>query len=195
MYSLGLPRSIIANDSAPGDHVEMTSNDEEYKLYEKIYLAEADRKEKLLSRLNLPLAMIVALLSFLSYLLPKAPKDGTTESLFFWILYLMAGVFLIRAMWHFAWAWRVRFDDLAIPLAEKLEAHRKTLVDYYDGSVQEANSFFMQIMMDYYVLGATRNATNNDRRSAEVDQLSKNVIYAVVLSLISFLPVYVASKP
>lgn len=45
------------------------SDDEEYKLYEKIYLAEIDRKEKLISRLNLPLALIVALLSFLSYLL------------------------------------------------------------------------------------------------------------------------------
>lgn len=173
----------------------MRSDDEEYKLYEKIYLAEADRKEKLISRLNLPLALIVALLSFLSYLLPKAPPTETTAGIFFWILYLGAGVFVVRAMWHFAWAWRVRFDDLAIPVAEKLEAHRKTLIDYYDGSVEQANSFFMQIMMDYYVMGATRNATNNDRRSNELDGLSRNVIYAVIWSLISFLPIYISTHP
>jgi hypothetical protein len=172
----------------------MTSDDEEYKLYEKIYLSEADRKEKLLSRLNLPLAMIVALLSLLSYLLPKAPTVESTEGVFFWILYIMAGVFVVIAMWHFARAWRVRFDDLAIPVAEKLEGHRKILIDYYDGVLKDANSFFMQIMMDYYVMGATRNATNNDRRSAEIDALSKNVIYAVILSLISFLPVYISTK-
>nr|WP_314658183.1 hypothetical protein [uncultured Pseudomonas sp.] len=173
----------------------MRSDDEEYKLYEKIYLAEADRKEKLISRLNLPLALIIALLSFLSYLLPKAPPAGTTAEIYFWILYLGAGVFVVRAMWHFARAWRVRFDDLAIPVAEKLEAHRKTLIDYYDGSVEQANSFFMQIMMDYYVMGATRNATNNDRRGNELDGLSRNVIYAVVWSLASFLPVFVSTRP
>lgn len=173
----------------------MRSDDEEYKLYEKIYLAEADRKEKLISRLNLPLALIVALLSFLSYLLPKAPPTETTAGIFFWILYLGAGIFVVRAMWHFAWAWRVRFDDLAIPVAEKLEAHRKTLIDYYDGNIEQANSFFMQIMMDYYVMGATRNATNNDRRSNELDGLSKNVIYAVIGSLVSFLPIYISTHP
>ena len=175
--------------------LDMTSDDEEYKLYEKIYLAEADRKEKLISRLNLPLALIVALLTFLSYLLPKAPPTETTAGIYFWILYLGAGVFVIRAMWHFAWAWRVRFDDLAIPVAEKLEDHRKLLIDYYNGSVEQANSFFMQIMMDYYVMGATRNATNNDRRSNELDGLSRNVIYAVTWSLISFLPIYISTHP
>lgn len=173
----------------------MRSDDEEYKLYEKIYFAEADRKEKLISRLNLPLAMIVALLSFLSYLLPKAPPTETTAGLYFWILYLAAGFFAIRAMWHFARAWRVHLEDLAVPVAEKLETHRKALIDYYDGSIEQANSFFMQIMMDYYVMGATRNTENNDRRSSELDALSKNVIYAVILSLMSFLPVYVSTQP
>ncbi|MBV4522593.1 hypothetical protein KVG88_21235 [Pseudomonas sp. SWRI74] len=172
----------------------MKSEDEEFKLYEKIYMAEADRKEKLLSRLNLPLAMIIALLSFLSYLLPKAPPTDTTAGIYFWILYLGAGVFIIRAMWHFARAWRIRFDDLAIPVAEKLEDHRKTLISYYDGSVELANSFFMQIMMDYYVMGATKNATNNDRRGNELDALSKNVIYAVIWSMFSFLPVFTYTR-
>jgi hypothetical protein len=174
---------------------DMKSDDEEFELYEKIYLAEIDRKEKLISRLNLPLAMIVALLSFLSYLLAKAPQTDTTPGVYFWIMYLMAGVFVLRAMWHFAGAWLVRFDDLAIPVAEKLENHRKMLIEYYDGSVEQANSFFMQIMMDYYVMGATKNATNNDRRGSELDALSRNVIYAVIWSMTSFVPVFISTRP
>ncbi|NNB42344.1 hypothetical protein [Pseudomonas chlororaphis] len=172
---------------------QMKSDDEEYKLYEKIYLAEAERKEKLMSRLNLPLAMIVALLSFLSYLLSKAPSVDTTEGVFFWVAYLMAGVYLLVAMAHFSKAWRVRKDDLIIPTAEKLENHRKSLLNYYDGNVEQANGLFMQTMMDYYIMGATRNATNNDSRSTQLDQFSKYVIYAVIASVIAFIPAYAAT--
>ena len=171
----------------------MKSDDEEYKLYEKIYLAEAERKEKLMSRLNLPLAMIVALLSFLSYLLSKAPSVETTGGVIFWIAYLMAGVYLLVAMAHFSKAWRVRKDDLVIPTAEKLESHRKSLLDYYDGNIVQANAQFMQTMMDYHIMGATRNATNNDSRSAQLDQFSKYVIYAVIASIIAFIPAYAAT--
>lgn len=171
----------------------MKSDDEEYKLYEKIYLAESERKEKLMSRLNLPLAMIVALLSFLSYLLSKAPNVETSEGVVFWTAYLMAGVYLLVGMAHFSKAWRVRKDDLVIPTAEKLESHRKSLLEYYGGNVELANGQFMQTMMDYYIMGATRNATNNDSRSAQLDQFSKYVIYAVVASVIAFVPAYSAN--
>lgn len=171
----------------------MKSDDEEYKLYEKIYLAEAERKEKLLARLNLPLAMIVALLSYLSYLLSKAPSVDSTEGVFFWITYLMAVVYLSVAAAHFSKAWRVRKDDLVIPTAEDLESHRKILIKYFDGDVSEANEHFMQIMMDYYIMGATRNAKNNDSRSAQLDQFSKYVIYSVITSVIAFIPVYSAN--
>lgn len=172
----------------------MKSDDEEYKLYEKIYLAEGERKEKLMARLNLPLAIIVALLSFLSYLLSKAPDVDTNGGVIFWISYLMAGIFLLVAMTHFALAWRARLEDLIIPTAEQLENHRKTLLKYYDENREQANSFFMQIMMDYYIMGATRNALNNDARSSQLDQFSKYVIYAVVVSLVAFVPAYLSSK-
>lgn len=171
----------------------MKSDDEEYKLYEKIYLAEAERKEKLMARLNLPLAMIVALLSFLSYLLSKAPSVETTEGVIFWTAYFMAGIYLLVAMAHFSKAWRVRKDDLIIPTAEKLENYRKSLLDYYSGNIAQANGQFMHTMMDYYIMGATRNATNNDNRSAQLDQFSKYVIYAVIASIIAFIPAYAAS--
>jgi hypothetical protein len=174
-------------------HSHMKSDDEEYKLYEKIYLAEAERKEKLMARLNLPLAMIVAVLSFLSYLLSKAPPVEVTAGVYFWISYLMAVVFVLVAMAHFSQGWRVRLDDLAIPTADELESHRRSLIDYYDGDIVEANGWFMQIMMDYYIMGATRNAKNNDRRSSQLDQCSKYVIYAVVASIISFVPTYTSS--
>lgn len=47
-----------------------------FALYEKLYFHELDRKDKLLARLNLPLAMIAGLLSFFGYLLNKAPSSS-----------------------------------------------------------------------------------------------------------------------
>jgi len=172
----------------------MKSDDEEYKIYEKIYNTESERKEKLMARLNLPLTIIVALLSFLSYLLSKAPSRETTEGVFFWISYIMAVVYLLVAMAHFSKAWRVRNEDLIIPPADKLETYRKTLVDYHDGDREKANSLFMQTMMEYHIMGATRNALNNDSRSIQLDLFSKYVIYAVIVSIIAFTPTYLSSK-
>lgn len=49
-----------------------------FAFYEKIYFYELERKEKLISRLNLPLAILGVLLTFLSYMLAKPPssEDG-----------------------------------------------------------------------------------------------------------------------
>lgn len=174
----------------------MKADDDCYKLYEKIYFFEADRKEKLIARLNLPLAMLVALSSFLSYLLGKAPPSTHTAGVFFWIFFLWCAICVGIGIFHFAQAWRIRNADLAIPTTTKLEAHRQALVAYYgEGGEEEANSFFFQIMADYYVMGATKNSLNNDDRTAELDLLSKFVIWSIVLAILSFVPFYLYNNP
>lgn len=135
----------------------MKADDDHYKLYEKVYFFEADRKEKLIARLNLPLAMLVALSSFLSYLLGKAPPSTQTAGIFFWVFFLSCGICVGLGIFHFAKAWRIRNADLSIPTMTKLENHRQELLAYYgDGGEETANRFFFQIMADYYVMGATK---------------------------------------
>jgi len=92
----------------------MKADDDHYKLYEKIYFFEAERKEKLIARLNLPLAMLVALSSFLSYLLGKAPPSTTTAGMYFWIFFLCCTVCVGIGVFHFAKAWRIRNHDLTL---------------------------------------------------------------------------------
>lgn len=174
----------------------MKAEDDHYKLYEKIYFFEADRKEKLITRLNLPLAMLVALSSFLSYLLGKAPPSTHTAGVFFWIFFLCCGVCVGLGIFHFAKAWRIRKDDLEIPTTSKLEAHRQVLLAYYgEGGEETANSFFFQTMTDYFVMGATKNSLNNDDRTEELDLLSKFVIWSIVLAILSFVPFYLYNNP
>ncbi|SFU11612.1 hypothetical protein [Pseudomonas marincola] len=174
----------------------MKAADDHFQLYEKIYFFEAERKEKLIVRLNLPLAMLVALLSFLSYLLGKAPPSSETTGLFFWVLYLYSCMCVAMGIWHFAKAWRLRVNDLSIPTLFKLEEHRKKLISYYgDGGEETANSLFIQTIADYYVMGGTTNSENNDRRVEELDHLSKFVIWAIVFSILSFIPFFLFNHP
>lgn len=174
----------------------MKADEDHYKLYEKIYFFEAERKEKLIGRLNLPLAMLVALSSFLSYLLGKAPPSRASEGIFFWIFLLCCGVCVGLGVYHFARAWRLRFVDLTLPTSSKLEAHRQQLLDYYGPDAEStANEFFIQTMADYFVMGASTNSLNNDARSGELDLLSKFVIWSIVLAVLSFLPFYLYNNP
>lgn len=174
----------------------MKADEDHYKLYEKIYFFEAERKEKLIARLNLPLAMLVALSSFLSYLLGKAPPSTTTAGIFFWIFLSCCGICVGLGIYHFARAWRLRNVDLALPTSAKLEVHRQQLLDYYGpGAEGVANGFFIQTMADYYVMGASTNSINNDDRSGELDLLSKFVIWSIVLAVFSFIPFYLHNNP
>lgn len=173
----------------------MVAETDYFKLYEKMYVYENDRKEKLIARLNLPLAMIVALLSFLSYMLNSAPRsDDSMGAVFFWVFYLCSCCCILCALWSFKNAWSVRNQDLAIPVARELEAYRQEVVGCYTEE-SEANEYFMSVVLRYYIEGATRNARNNDERSEYLNSLSKFVIYAIVLALLSFFPFYMHLHP
>ena len=168
-----------------------------FVLYEKLYFHELDRKDKLLARLNLPLAMIAGLLSFFGYLLNKSPSaDDGWHGIFFWILYDYAFIFFLRALWHFRKAWIRGEYDYVLPVLKRLEEHLQNDLKPYFGSDKDGlNSHFEKVIYDYYVAGSTINATNNDERSRELDQLAKNVALCAVMAILSFIPYFIATHP
>lgn len=173
----------------------MIADSDVFKLYEKTYNYENERKEKLIARLNLPLAMIIALISFLSYMLNMAPISSIGRiAVFFWISYLCSCFCVICALWSFKNAWSIRNQDLAIPVATELEAYRGEVLCCY-GNESEANDYFMSVILRYYIEGAACNARNNDARAEFLNSLSKFVIYAIVLALFSFIPFYMHTHP
>lgn len=48
-----------------------------FAFYEKLYFQELERREKLSARLNVPLAILVAVIGFLSFMLNSAPTGIT----------------------------------------------------------------------------------------------------------------------
>ncbi|WLH44303.1 hypothetical protein [Pseudomonas beijingensis] len=168
---------------------------ERFVLYEKVFFQELDRKEKLYARLNMPLAMLVAITTFLSYMLNKAPttEDGTS-SIFFWIFYLGTCVMLLLGALYFRAAWTLRDSDRGLPTLIDLETHRRSFSDdfekYWD-TPEEAEKHFKSLVINYYIEGATVNTENNDKRGVYLRSLANYVTAALFLSILSFLPFYV----
>ena len=81
-------------------------NDENLKLYEKMYLFEIERREKINARLNLPMAVIVAIFGLISYVFNFDTNSFTTcENFVFYILLFIASISLFIACYHFKNCW------------------------------------------------------------------------------------------
>lgn len=167
---------------------------ERFALYEKIYFHEMDRKEKLISRLNLPLAMIVAVVSFLSYMLDKAPttEDGYA-GVFFWSSYFCTIVSLVVGSWYFWSSWQLRAFDKGLPTLLELEDYRgkaEAHFSVYGENEDDAETYFKSVILGYYIEGATTNTKNNDKRTGYLASLASYVTLTIVLAVFSFLPFY-----
>lgn len=172
---------------------------ERFGFYEKIYFYEMDRKEKLISRLNLPLAMLVAVVSFLSYMLNKAPTthDGPS-GVFFWIFYLCTIVTLLCGARYFWSSWQLKDYDKGLPTLAELERYRTESDKYfadYGENPDDADTYFRSIIQSYYIEGSTTNTANNDKRTAYLGSLATYVTLTIILALCSFLPFYVHHHP
>lgn len=168
---------------------------ERFAFYEKVFYQELDRKEKLYARLSMPLAMLVAIVTFLSYMLNKAPttEDGTA-SVFFWIFYLSTCVMLLIGALYFRAAWSLRDSDRGLPTLMELETHRRSFRDDYEkywDTPEEADAHFKSLVLNYFIEGATVNTENNDKRGIYLRSLANYVTAALFVSVLSFLPFYV----
>ncbi|WP_130927217.1 hypothetical protein [Pseudomonas sp. Sample_14] len=168
---------------------------ERFAFYEKVFYQELDRKEKLYARLSMPLAMLVAIVTFLSYMLNKAPttEDGTA-SIFFWIFYLSTCLMLLIGALYFRAAWSLRDSDRGLPTLMALETHRRSFRDDYEkywDTPEEADAHFKSLVLNYFIEGATVNTENNDKRGSYLRSLANYVTAALFVSVLSFLPFYI----
>ncbi|MDC6383313.1 hypothetical protein BW687_024410 [Pseudomonas graminis] len=173
--------------------------DERFSFVEKVYYYELERKEKLIARLSLPLAILVALLTFFSYMLEKAPITAAgSVGLFFWIFYWYACICLGLGVWKFWRAWNLRVFDKALTTLENIEAYRNSMLELYadfDDGEEEADKQISLLIYNQYVTGATTNALNNDRRLAYLNELSTFMAATIFFALLSFIPFYVYHHP
>jgi len=164
---------------------------ERLSFYEKIYLQELERREKINTRLNLPLAISVALIGLLAFMLKNTPPEMVGFwPITFWILFAASCLALIVGFIFFRLCWFGHTDQL-MPTAQEIENYYVTLKTHYapyDDADNNTSISFRDFLLDGYLKYSTTNATNNDRRTYNLYRTTVSITAALSLAFLSFVP-------
>lgn len=162
-----------------------------FSFYEKLYFQELERREKLNARLNVPLAILVADIGFLSVMLNSAPASiSDWFSFLFWVFFLSACLATGLGAWFFKGSW-FGHTDMLLPTANQTEAYRDQLIELYkdfDENEQIVESALKAYLYDYYKRFSSENTVNNDARSYQLYRATSAITIAVLLAFAAFVP-------
>lgn len=164
--------------------------DELFKLYEKLYFHEIDIREKFNARLQLPLAILVAQISFLGYMLQNADSGTNFFIIVFWLIYLSSCVSTGFALFHFVRSW-YGYTFSFIPAAKTTEEYHQQLIKLYkeyDNTEELVKNGIDQYLYQYYQECSTVNTDNNDKKALGLHKSMSWVIVAILLSFFAFIP-------
>jgi thiosulfate reductase cytochrome b subunit len=165
--------------------------DELFKLYEKLYFHEIDIREKFNARLQVPLAILVAQVSFLGYMLQNAVHGRSVSLLIaFWILYLLSCFSTGKAILDFFWSW-YGYTFSFIPSAKETEQYHQQLIELYkeyDDTEKLVKNGIDQYLYKYYQECSSVNTENNDKKALRLHKSMSWVICAILLSFFAFIP-------
>lgn len=164
-----------------------------FTFYEKLYFQELDRREKLSARLNVPLAILVAVIGFLSFMLNGASVTiSGWHSLLFWVLFLFACCATVVGAWFFKDSW-FGHTDLLLPTAKETEIYREVLFSHYkdyDEKEKLVEDSLKQYLYNCYKQFSSDNTVMNDRRSYKLYCATNAITVAVFFAFSAFVPYF-----
>jgi hypothetical protein len=172
----------------------MTS-DQLRQLYEKLYFQEVDARDKLQTRLQIPLTLILSVIGALVFLLQNFDYQIGSWTAFrvaFLFFLLCGAVILVLAMKWFVNALynnEYHFLPDSAQTAKYKELLEQTYESYgnKDALVSDAMDKYV---LGYYVQFAALNTQVNDRRAAYIHLCNGGIIASAVLFVAAFLAFY-----
>lgn len=162
-------------------------------LYEKLYFHEIDSREKLNSRLQTPLTLIVSFVGVLAFMLQNYVHQGfSMYAIAFLLLIFLSATALVCAALHFVRSWYNNTYSF-LPSAHETECYRQTLINFYEpyeNGEQLASDYFSDYLMDYYVRYSSANTECNDRRSIYLHKTNGALIATALIAFLAFLVFY-----
>lgn len=157
--------------------------------YEKIYFHELGRKEQIFSRLNIPLAVTVAIVGFYAVILGGDYKQlSFGMTIWFWVFFGLSALALAVGTGFFVDSLLGRMDQ-ALPTGNDTEAWRVEMLTYYsDQPDPEAivATELRQMLYRAYMNCGTISTLNNDRKSSSLYFCNLALITAAALAVISY---------
>lgn len=161
-----------------------------FDLYEKLYFHEIEVRERLGSRLQTPLAIIVSLIGVLAYLFKNFAQDHVALNAPIFIgLLVLSTVTLGVAIYFFVRSW-YGHTYAFLPSADATEQYRQLLQETYK-QYKDGNTLVDTYLNDYlctkYIACATQNTHCNDERSMNIHKTNKAIITATLIIALTFL--------
>ncbi len=166
------------------------------ELYEKLYFHEIETREKLNSRLQIPLTIIISIVGLLSFLLQNYEhKSYSTAEIIFLISIAITFSILISAIFFFIRSW-YNYTYSFLPTACETEEYRNKLIEMYQPyseDVDLASKYFTEFLMRSYVECSSINTRNNDLRLLNLHKTNRQIVYTVAIAFISFLAFFLGN--
>ncbi len=161
-----------------------------FELYEKLYFHEVEAREKIASRLQIPLALILSIISVYSVMI----KGTNFLSFTFWnvsyLVFLGISIFtFVVTLFYFTKGFYGHTYEM-IPSASDSEKYYKTLVNTYknyDDSENLIRDAFKKYLFDYYAKCSSNNTNVNDERSKFLHKCNTYLILTAIPLVVSFL--------
>ncbi|MRW88462.1 hypothetical protein GJ699_00490 [Duganella sp. FT80W] len=163
-----------------------------FQLYEKLYFHEIDAREKLNSRLQTPLTLIVSLIGALAFLVQNYAHQTSVLAALFIIFSGFAALTLATAMYFFVKSW-MGTEYFFLPAAVESEAYRQQLIRHfapYETDGELSSAAFTNYIMDYYIKYSSKNTDANDSRSLRIHKTNICIVVAAAFSFAAFLVFY-----
>ncbi|ERP90556.1 hypothetical protein Q666_13270 [Marinobacter sp. ES-1] len=161
-----------------------------FELYEKLYFHEVEAREKLAARLQIPLALILSIISVYSVMI-----KGTDflKSNFWNLLYLLfLGLSMLTFLATLSYFVRGFYGHTyeMIPSASDSEDYHKKLIDTYQNYGDYENlvrDAFRKYLFEYYASCSSNNTKVNDARSTYLHKCNTYLIITAIPLAVSFL--------
>lgn len=161
-----------------------------FDLYEKLYFHEAEVRDKISNRLQIPLALVLSISSVYALLIRDISLDnlGLWHLLFFFFfsisccLFATSFVYFIRSFYGHTY--------LFLPSALDSENYRLSLIDTYstyDECDELVSKYFNEYIYNHYNKCSSANTLVNDKRSERLHKCNTYLILNALPLFITFL--------
>ena len=161
-----------------------------HELYEKLYFHEVDARDKVVLRLQIPLALLFSVLSILAVLVKGVSSvDFENWHLLFYIFFVasvalfgLSTAYFIGAFYNHGYSF--------MPPSGEIEDYRATLIKHYapyDDADENVGREFTDFIYNNFNQCASKNVVVNDLRSHRIHMCNRYLLFAVGPLLFSFL--------
>lgn len=162
-----------------------------FSLYEKLYFHEIDHREKITTRLQLPLAIFISLITILGYMIQNVDYTSSSITLIviFLIFYLIGSFLVITGIVFFIKTFYGHTYEY-LPTAKETENYNsllKATYDSYEGGEKIAEKHFDDYLYKYFCECSSMISDINQKRSDFLHKANTLIIFSITPILISFI--------